>query len=510
MNTNKWPEPTFFEAVAENNLGGLFVSLCTGKTPDLANVSLPEPVRCDPYLSAWEKLHSKDWKPLNYYFNGSVGVNPIERYKMAFHLPHVSVVDPTKVAFYQSPDKLRRGIETRIKPAAYYKRYVNPNASEELLAQITRCHMELSDGYKNILHFAENDDPDTWVEVYESGYISSCMSNSNYNLSLLEACRCYCTSAFGLPDNGLRLAWLAYSPDEADPCNAVARAIVHQPTMTYVRVYGDDRLKSALEAFGYTQADGYPEGLQLATWLADTEAPRESGGVAAGFAHPYVDGDLYQADFVKNSGKPYFQLAYRGDYGLDSVGGLVFTSRYDGCERFPVCEITGEVITYDDEVCSVWDQGRFVVACESVYEDCAEALYLGEEVRVYNPDNTIDAMDSDGNSYDFLDMEENHLHYGIKWSEYHQEYIYGDDVVFCESVQDYLFESDCVEIDGQYYPEHNHRIAYCQPDNEPALKSDCHRLNGLWFKLEDLEEVDGKTVPVEGLDDDLREEILNG
>ena len=119
-------------------------------------------------------------------------------------------------------------------------------------------------------------------------------------------------------------------------------------------------------------------------------------------------------------------------------------------------------------------------------------------------------MDSDGGWLPILDVEENHEYYRVVWSEYHREYIYGDDTVYVDTADTHAFDNDCIEIDDVLYLQDDRRIAYCEPYNEPALKQDCDMLNGLWFKPEDLEEVDGKTVPRKGLDDDLREEILNG
>lgn len=512
MNANsKWPEFTESEARFHRDFLKAFTSLPHTCTNRLSDVILPESVRCDNYFAAYLKLVTDEWKPLKYYLgeSGDSGIyaDDTELFTMAHHLPHVSVDDPTKVAFYQSPDKLRRGIETKIKPASYYKRYVNPHASESTLAAITTAHLNMVGGYKDLLRFADNDDLDTWGEVYRSGYIRSCMNNNNYNLTLLDTYQCYCTSAFGLPDNGLRLAWLRHSSDDY-PFNAVARAIVHQPTMTYVRVYGDDRLTTALESAGYEPAGSYLEGLTLATWLGESEVSDEDTSVRIGFVHPYVDGSLCTAEFFQNQGKPYFKLEPDADYRLDSTHALVFTSESDGCEYCQTCPILGCVLT--GGTYQVWYKGDFVEACEEAWENSVSADYLGDDIKVYNPGCTLDVMGSDGGWLCILDMEENHEYYGVVWSEYHCEYIYGDDTVYVEVVNTYAFDNDCIEIDDVWYLQDDCRIAYCEPYNEPALKQDCDMLNGLWFKLEDLEEVDGKTVPRKGLDDDLREEILNG
>ena len=476
----------------------------------LPYLPLPEQLRCDNYFTSVKKLASGEWMPLAYYFDDTVGLTEFEKMKLVHHLPHVSVNNPNRVAFYQSPEKLRKGIETPIKPAAYYKRYINPNADDALLSKITEAHAMMVGGYTNLLGFMGNDDVGGWEAVYSSSNIRSCMNNGSYNLTLLDSFKCYCTSSAGLSDNGLRLAWLA-NEEGGLPEYAVARAIVHQPTMTYIRVYGDDRLSTALEHSGYTQADAYPEGLILATWLEYSQTNADDYDTYAGYLHPYIDGSLSSADFYTSGGEvSWFELICGGDYELDSVHALVHTGTEYGCECYDTCPIRGYRLDPDDTY-EVWYNGEFVQACYEAYEDSGEAYYKGRAVNVYDTDDeTVEGYTDDGEYEFYIDTSENHEWYGLVWSSDLDCYICGDRVVRCEAEDDYTLDYNAVCIDGDYYLLHGCEVVFCETDGEHRLRKDCVELGGIWFAEAQTEEVDGKTVPVEGLDDNLREEILNG
>lgn len=478
-------------------------------TQKIRHLTLPEQLRCDNYFASVKRLHSGEWTPLYYYFKGTVGLTDFERLKLVHHLPHISVNNPSLVGFYQSPEKLRKGIETQIKPAAYYKRYINPNADDELLAKITKAHMLMAGGYTNLLSFMDNSDVDGWRDVYRSGNIRSCMSNYDYNLTLLDSFKCYCTAAAGLPDNGLRLAWLA-DEEGGLPEYAVARAIVHQPTMTYVRVYGDDRLATALEHSGYTQEYSYPEGLILATWLEDSQTDSDDYSTSTGYLHPYIDGNLCSAYFhYSKGGTSKFELHSDGDYELDCVHALVDTGDRYGCRCYEICPIKGCTIDPDDTY-EVWYDGELVQVCYEAYSDSVGVYYKGQVVWVYDIDEIVRGYTDDGEYECYIDTPENHDYYNLVRSSDLDCYICGDSVVYCEEECDYTLDYNAVCIDGRYYLLHGGLVVLCETDDEYRLLKDCVELGGIWFAEAQTEEVDGKTVPVEGLDDTLREEILNG
>ena len=210
--------------------------------------------------------------------------------------PHVSVKNPSLVAYWQNEDKLSRKIESVIKPSKFYASFVDENASSTVLDDIARSRRLLLQPADARVMFAANDDLQMWRDVYRSCNIKSCMNNTTYGVTKGDTYKCYTSSAHGLPDNELRLAWLPYSSAFDDPCQAVSRAIVHEPTKTYVRVYGDDELSSLLDELGYRQSFGYPEGLILYTeHLDEDEADDLLDECIEGWLAPYVDGDTTEA-----------------------------------------------------------------------------------------------------------------------------------------------------------------------------------------------------------------------
>ena len=198
--------------------------------------------------------------------------------KVAWQLPHLRVDDLGPMYFFTG---LKPAIKTSV--GRYAVRQLGYEGKTD---KLTQGHNLISGDYSKFLKFIENDDLDGWERVYRSPKIKSCMNDYSYGVTRFETYKCYCTSAHGLPDNGLRLA---YIEDKNIP---VARCIVHEPSKTFVRVYGDDRLLTYLTSAGYKVELGWHEGLTLYTEHF------------YGWIHPYIDGRLTNAD-----------LCYEGDTG---------------------------------------------------------------------------------------------------------------------------------------------------------------------------------------------------
>src|SRR5574337_326098 len=78
---------------------------------------------------------------------------------------HVSVDDPTKLAFTENLDKLERDIQTRMKPGRFLQRYFSDVLSEQEIREWAH-KWERMNTPPEVL-FIESDDPAGWEEVYE-------------------------------------------------------------------------------------------------------------------------------------------------------------------------------------------------------------------------------------------------------------------------------------------------------------------------------------------------------
>ena len=345
--------------------------------------------------------------------------------KFVQQLPHISTQEPDKLAFWPTPQKMLSAPQ-KIKPAAYAKRQLKPNATEAELAAITFRHRQFLGSVSDLVGFVENDDKEGWSEVYDSGRIASCMKSR-------DEVRCYAAASFGLPNNGLRLAYLKGSSPER--VEAVARCIVHEPTKTYIRIYGDDTMQVALESLGYTHAGAFPGGTLLATWETDDDC----------WATPYIDGATSSADLIEVDGVPAWRLSQSGDYDLQTTTGHV--SLYEG-EPCPCCDESVD-ITH-----TIVMQGAPQEVCESCWESAIGAYYAGDYIRT--TDATITVYDRYDDNDEYLDTPGNLAYYDIRWSAHEGGYIIGDDVIELALNEGYAFETSkgVVELSYSSQPEY--------------------------------------------------------
>ena len=396
-------------------------------------------------------------------------------------LPHISVKNPNLVAYWESPEKFKLHRETPIKVGKLLKSKTDLRDSE-IASKVAR-HKLFTGCLDLQVRFAANDDLEGWDRGYRTEAVKSCMNNKDsYSTAYtLNVHRNYASSAFGLPDNGLRLAYLEINNQ------VVARAIVHEPTKTFVRCYGDDNLKPALLDLGYMGAVAYPEGLILYT----EEIPE-------GYTTPYIDGGRDKADLMwdSNARCNYFKLSTFGDYELDTPCGFV-----EGGELCEVCEERSD----DCRLEYYYDgrQTREVCMCES----CRDSLYVAEDSdgdTVYTSDeHTVYAEDSGGWSTRFTQEAAESGYQNLSYSDLLDGWIYGDEVVSLHN-GDYAFANS----DG---------VEYLEYLDEYVLSSDSTWIPELEIQVldsdtEEYELSDGSltcVLPVWGLSEEIDELLDN-
>ena len=248
-------------------------------------------------------------------------------------LPHISVVNPQEVAYYQSVDKLIRGIETRTKPGRFLAKFF-PNLTPDQVRQYANDYLVATAPKQ--LHFART--RDEMITAIDEGPSESCQTRGYYDKAPddrpwfnghIHPAACYASGDFEV----------AYITDNNKPASIVdlhagaqritARAICNAKNKTVARIYGDSaKLLPLLTSAGYTQVERALVGCRL------LKIENENG---SGWIMPYVDagigsggGSLNVDDYYDHdSGRSYWMLV-RPDTGEYST--------YEGYDKKGVLE----------------------------------------------------------------------------------------------------------------------------------------------------------------------------
>ena len=284
------------------------------------------------------------------------------------HLPRPSTTVPGRIAYYSSDEKLLKDVLTPIKVRRYldkFERFRNDSECKEELAKQLDAVLQPTDRFD--VRLLENDDLEGWGDAYQNNTnVASCMADDrDYGVSEYRTYRCYCAKAFGLPDNGMRLAVL-YQDGVI-----VARCIVwteYGDLLTpdkklYVRSYGDSRLERWLIDQDYKVARGYPEGTILAS-IGEDEL----------HIAPYVDGSLYRAEHSEtHEGEylPHWILADRGSYDLQDTTALPMGDNRQTCECCGNRYHEDDIRRYEDLDGTIYD------LCENCVSGYVYSVYTG-------------------------------------------------------------------------------------------------------------------------------------
>lgn len=148
------------------------------------------------------------------------------------HWFHLSQTDPEALAYFQTDDKLRRDIATKISVGRFIKKFW-PHLLDHEVRDIVNAHRN-EVGKRNVKF---STDPSEIVRIYEHGP-RSCMRGKD------------CVRIYGdSPD--LAVAYLG----DLESRQISARAVVWPAEQIYVRIYGDELLRGSLERMGYQNGD---------------------------------------------------------------------------------------------------------------------------------------------------------------------------------------------------------------------------------------------------------------
>lgn len=446
------PYYLYDQAYLKNSPLSLFVSI----SDDLFNLIADLGVDTSLWIGQLRKVN-RDWKPTPYVANPFSDEKPIEQTAwyilQLLALPHISEKNPALIAYHQSVEKLNRDIQTPIK----YGRFLVSTAMlpENEINPYVDKFRSITDLSR--LQFVENDDLDGWNNVYRSSFITSCMNNDNYGLTSHDTYRCYATAAHGLPSNGLRLAYIVGTNTE----DAVARCIVHEPSKTYVRVYGDSLLTTLLEAAGYEYNHKAWNSSDMFLWTDHHPVN--------GWLSPYVDADGVRFELGLLDGEHILRVSDNGRWSLRNLSGSTDDSVPDNGEEYEGerCVYCGDDGDPDDGSYSAYCVNRLGDA--SSYDFVCEHCLREHFVWAYHEGGNYQCRESDVievgddyyvNTYDNLDYYEivrceregeYYLRDNVCWSEVQDDYIPDDEAVQIAFLDDdWAHEDDCQEIGDEH------------------------------------------------------------
>ena len=389
------------------------------------------------------------------------------------HFLHISEKDPSLVAYTQNGAKMVADIQTPIKPGKYLAQFFGDVLTGEQIRHWANEQVQACKPQE--LKIVPNTDPDGWEWVYEHGHgFASCMvfnhpSNRYLNRALhgdLHPVR-----AYAHPKNDLALAWIGHGYME-DGGKVFARTIVNTKRMTYLRVFGDDRIHNALRAAGYSSCSSTTDRQILKLREFDDK-----------IVVPYLDGNQDKVDRDYIDGEDVLVICKDGEYdGCNSCGYV----DVDGCRA--TCGECGERCDEDD---MTYIEGEDINVCDSCRCDNFVYAYGRRGEGWYRNDDCI---------YCRSDSE----YYVEEYTSYHDIYqcVYSDDWYRLDALvstsRGYVYQGSATALDY----EDGEGNSYAYPGDECELPDGtyCHVDDYDRIMAEDFsedEDEDEPVVPVE-------------
>lgn len=311
---------------------------------------------------------------------------------------HRAESDPTKVACYPTRADARRGREVVMSAGKFFAAVYPQWAPAQVQERAERYALA---GSEAALKFATT--AEEWITAYASARgFSSCMEGEE------------CVRVYAYPDNGLALAYMEFEGE------TIARCIVNTERKLYVRVYGDCRIKYALEALGYSH-DGRRalSGVKLRAIY--------SGG---DLVMPYLDA----VGAVEWNGRDdYCVVTEGGNYSAQSTGGYAEPAGEP-------CADCGDRMHEDDRN---YIEREDVYVCDScVQHNFTYAIVGRHDSREYIRDSEVITI----NGVAYIDDPDTLSYLGFVLDN-SEEWIDADDAVFLEYLGEYAHIDNCTRLD---------------------------------------------------------------
>ena len=331
---------------------------------------------------------------------------------------HLSTLDDKLLAYYPTNAHILNDRPQRIKPGRYIKKYF-PHISDDRIRELS-AHI----GNSELVFYSKGEDMiDAYMELANSGVVSSCMSKRNWDPHPLMV----------YDNSDVELAVLRVNGE------AVARALYNKHTREYPMVYGQwERMRVALDKAGFKH--GVLDGAHINVIR-----------VGASYRMPYIDGHRNLNRSMNNSTRvspdnetTTWVIDADGDFSANShdvaliARGYSFVGdvNYVDDRVYHECACCGELVDDSDANYIEYDEVYVHPSCDDlhrVYTRRGEMSCLS--VR--------DFIEIDGEYYEDGYAAE---YYDYRYSNYHQEWIHLENTVWVDDANDWYHHDDEGEI----------------------------------------------------------------
>ena len=350
-------------------------------------------VRMNPYTPPWE--HAEWW---------------VSSKAKLLHGIHPSTEHPGSISYYPDRRHYLIGRTVAVRPGRYLAKYFGKGTPTNLGDTDVRTWAAqfVNSVQGHVLHLTEpttdknrDEVADKWYLIYQSGPGTCMKGDSAFSVRI-----------YAYPGNTLRLAYL--TANEKPDGEPIARCIVRDDEMQYLRIYPDDGgtlwqdMKNKLGTAGYKH--GNLDGVKLAL-------VKKNGDVVC----PYIDCGVAGTQSV--SVERRYLICGEDGYDATMTHGLLS----DEDDESFICEACEDRYP-DDEACSANDDGPY---CQSCFNDIFVRAYGRRGMTYIARDNAV-CCKSNGECYDV-------------------DYAGAHDVYQCEFDGEYYHISDLVEVYGDRF-----------------------------------------------------------
>ena len=321
-----------------------------------------------------------------------------------WHFPHISIDEPSMVAYTPNPEYGVRDRQVRTKVGRYLQQFYGDLITSEQIRSMANGTKQLD------LEFA-SDIRAAYLRGGRDG-VTSCMTHAVCSYSSrgdYHPVDVYQTGAFKVA--------LLHDGFNNEIC---ARALVHEPTMTFVRCYGREAntLQDRLVGADYSEQDEWENGIRMLLIRDDDD----------NVVVPYMDGRTQSASIEYHDGKEWLVVDRGGDVDMATQHGI-----------------------WEEEETQYCDECQDSVECDE--ETMEYSSYHGMNIGPCCIDNFCRAYVGRRGSMDWVRFDDTE-ECACDGERYVTEMLDEFGIVWCEVTEDYRFSRNLVtDVRGEDIPE---------------------------------------------------------
>lgn len=323
-----------------------------------------------------------------------------------WHFPHISIDEPSMVAYTPNPEYGVRDRQVRTKVGRYLQQFYGDLITSEQIRS-------MANGTKQLNLEFDSDIRAAYLRGGRDG-VTSCMTHPaghcNYSIrGDYHPVDVYQTGAFKVA--------LLHDGFNNEIC---ARALVHEPSRVFVRCYGREAntLQDRLMEESYSEQNGWDDGIRLRLIRDDDD----------NVVVPYMDGRTQSGSIEYHDGKEWLVVDRSGDVDMSTTCGI-----------------------WEEEETQYCDECQDSVQCDE--ETMEYSSYHGMNIGPCCIDNFCRAYVGRRGSMDWVRFDDTE-ECACDGERYVTEMLDEFGIVWCEVTEDYRFSRNLVvDVRGEDIPE---------------------------------------------------------